>query len=108
MNTNPYGTKFDWRQGNDPSKYGYTQWSVFGEKTTYFAPSTKDYLMNYRVNNLEQLVGQLRKDGVTVVDPIEASDYGKFVRIINCDQNKVELWEPKEEDYNKDIGGRSK
>ncbi len=105
MDAGPYGAKFDWRQGDDPSKYGCTQWTIFGEKTTYFAPSTKDFMINYRVNNLTQLVEQLEKEGVTLVDTIQDSDYGKFIHILDCEQNKVELWEPKVEDYNTKVGG---
>ncbi|MFI5196600.1 MAG: nuclear transport factor 2 family protein [Chitinophagales bacterium] len=108
LDTNPYGTKFEWRQGDDPSKYGCTQWSPFGEKTTYFAPSTKDFMINYRVNNLEKLVEKLRNDGVTILDAIEDSDFGKFVHILDCEQNKVELWEPKDAEYNTIVGGRTK
>jgi predicted enzyme related to lactoylglutathione lyase len=108
MDTNPYGTKFEWRQGSDPSKYGCTQWSVFGEKTTYFAPSAKDFMINYRVHHIVQLVEQLRKDGVTIVDNIDDTDYGKFVHILDCEQNKVELWEPKDADYDKVVGGPQK
>ncbi len=105
LDAGPYGAKFDWRQGDDQSKYGCTSWSVFGEKTTYFAPSTKDFMINYRVNNLSLLVEQLQKDGITLVDTIQDSDYGKFIHILDCEQNKVELWEPKVEDYNTKAGG---
>ncbi len=105
LDAGPYGAKFDWRQGDDQSKYGCTSWSVFGEKTTYFAPSTKDFMINYRVNNLTQLAEQLQKEGVTLVDTIQDSDYGKFIHILDCEQNKVELWEPKVEDYNAKVGG---
>ncbi len=73
---------------------GVTQWSTFAENTKYFEPSTKDFMINYRVADLEGLVEQLKKEGVTIVDEIEASDYGKFVHIIDPEGNKVELWEP--------------
>jgi ketosteroid isomerase-like protein/predicted enzyme related to lactoylglutathione lyase len=106
VDTNPYGAKFEWQQGDDPSKYGCTQWTPFGEKTTYFAPSAKDFMINYRVNNLEKLVDELRKDGVTIIDTIEPSDFGKFIHILDCEQNNVELWEPKDVAYNKVVGGR--
>jgi predicted enzyme related to lactoylglutathione lyase len=94
METNQYGANFEWRQAEDPTKKGSTQWSPFAETTKYFDPSTKDFMINYRVENLEALVEQLRNDGVTIVDKIEASDYGKFVHIIDVEGNKVELWEP--------------
>ena len=53
-------------------------------------------MINYRVENLEQLVDQLKKEGVTIVDKIETYDYGKFVHILDIEGNKIELWEPKD------------
>jgi len=53
-------------------------------------------MINYRVENLETLVEQLKNEGVTIIDKIEASDYSKFVHIIDIEGNKVELWEPKD------------
>ena len=96
LNTNQYGTVFEWRQGADTTKKGFTQWSTFAETTKYFQPSTKDFMINYRVENLEALVGELKKDGVTIVDAIESYDYGKFVHILDAEGNKVQLWEPKD------------
>ena len=108
LDTDKYGTNFEWRQGEDSTKYGFTQWSPFGEKTTYFEPSTKEYMINYRVKNLEQLVQQLKKDGVTLTDKIETYDYGKFVHILDIEGNKIELWEPNDVEYNKIVSGRTK
>jgi predicted enzyme related to lactoylglutathione lyase len=98
FDANQYGANFEWRQAADPTKKGSTQWSPFAETTKYFEPSTKDFMINYRVENLEALVDQLKNEGVTIVDKIEASDYGKFVHIIDIEGNKVELWEPGEND----------
>jgi predicted enzyme related to lactoylglutathione lyase len=94
LKNDPYGTKFEWRQAEDSTKKGSTVWSPFPETTHYFEPSTKDYMINYRVGNLEALVEELKKAGVTVTDKIEASEYGKFVHILDLEGNKVELWEP--------------
>jgi predicted enzyme related to lactoylglutathione lyase len=99
INTNQYGAVFEWRQAIDSTKRGYTQWSPFGEKTTYFEPSTKDFMINYRVENLSRLVEQLKKDGVTITDEIETVEYGKFVHVLDLEGNKVELWEPNDEAY---------
>jgi hypothetical protein len=63
LNTNPYGSVFEWYQGADSTKKGFTQWSPFKETTRYFEPSTKDFMINYRVENLEALVEQLKIDG---------------------------------------------
>ena len=94
--TTDYGANFEWREDADSTKKGSTTWSPFSETTKYFEPSTKDFMINYRVENLEVLVEQLKSEGVTIVDKIEDSDYGKFVHIIDGEGNKVELWEPKD------------
>jgi hypothetical protein len=78
LNTNQYGTVFEWRQGADTTKKGFTRWSPFKETTKYFEPSTKDFMINYRVENLEALVEQFKKDSVTVTDKIETVEYGKI------------------------------
>lgn len=101
LNTNQYGAVFEWRQATDSTKKGFTQWSPFAETTKYFEPSTKDYMINYRVADLEGLVDQLKKDGVTIADKIEVVDYGKFVHIIDIEGNKIELWEPNDIEYEK-------
>jgi len=101
INTNQYGAVFEWYQGADSTKKGFSQWSPFGEKTKYFEPSTKDFMINYRVENLEVLVENLKKEGVTIVDKIESVDYGKFVHIMDIEGNKLELWEPNDIVYEK-------
>jgi predicted enzyme related to lactoylglutathione lyase len=101
LKTNEYGAVFEWRQGADTTKKGFTQWSPFSEKTRYFQPSTKDFMINYRVENLELLIEQLKKNGVTVVDTIETFDYGKFVHIMDIEGNKIELWEPNDMEFEK-------
>lgn len=108
LNTDQYGTNFEWREGADPTKYGFTQWSPFSDSTKYFEPSTKDFMINYRVRNLDQLVEELKKGGVTIVDEIESYDYGKFIHIIDIEGNKIELWESNDIEYNKIVGGRTK
>jgi len=97
LNVNEYGATFEWRENEDSSKTGQTQWSPFAETTTYFDPSSKDFMINYRVENLEELVEELRKEGVTIVDNIESYDYGKFVHIMDIEGNKIELWEPNDQ-----------
>ena len=101
LNTNQYGAVFEWRQGADTTKKGFTQWSPFKESTKYFEPSTKDFMINYRVENLEGLIEQLKKEGVTVADTIQSVDYGKFVHIMDIEGNKIELWEPNDIEYEK-------
>lgn len=96
FNTTPYGTSFEWRDITDSTKRGLTQWNPFPEDTKYFEPSEKDFMINYRVEDLEQLVEVLRKENVTILDHIETFDYGKFVHILDPEGNKIQLWEPKD------------
>jgi predicted enzyme related to lactoylglutathione lyase len=94
LNTNPYGASFEWYESPDSSKKAMTQWTPFAETTKYFEPSSKDFMINYRVENLEVLIEQLKSEGVTILDNMETYDYGKFVHILDAEGNKVELWEP--------------
>jgi len=94
FDTTEYGTSFEWRQLDDSTKKGVTQWNPFKEATKYFEPSSKDFMINYRVENLEALVEELKKENVTILDKIETYDYGKFVHILDLEGNKIQLWEP--------------
>lgn len=86
-----YGATFEWLQADDSTKKGQTQWNPFPETSKYF---DKEFMINYRVENLEALVEELKKEGVTIVDNIESYDYGKFVHILDAEGNKIQLWEP--------------
>ena len=91
---NQYGSTFEFRNANRPGEINYLEWSPLKKGTKYFAPSTREFMINYRVQNIEGLVKKLRKNGVMIVDTIESFDYGKFVHIMDPDGNKIELWEP--------------
>jgi predicted enzyme related to lactoylglutathione lyase len=93
LDANPYGATFEWYESADSTKKAQTQWTPFPETTKYFEPSKQDFMINYRVENLEALVEELKKEGVTIVDKIESYDYGKFVHILDGEGNKVQLWE---------------
>ena len=89
-----YGSSFEFRNANNPDEVNYLQWSPFEKDTKYFDPSKKEFMINYRVDNLELLVTELKKNGVNVLDKIESFDYGKVVHILDPEGNKIELWEP--------------
>ncbi|CAN5429388.1 hypothetical protein BH09BAC6_BH09BAC6_11930 [soil metagenome] len=108
LNTDKYGTSFEWRQAADSTKKGYTQWAPFSEKTKYFDPSAKDFMINYRVENLTALLTELQKEGVTIIDKMEVYDYGKFVHIMDIEGNKIELWEPVDPVYARGAAGITK
>ncbi|MFP3590829.1 VOC family protein [Chryseobacterium sp. SIMBA_038] len=94
LDTNDWGSTFESRNINNPDEVNALQWSPFKNGSEYFAPSKKEFMINYRVQNIEGLVKNLKENGVTVVDEIVAHEYGKFVHIMDADGNKIELWEP--------------
>ena len=104
INTDEYGAVFEWWQGADSTKKGYTQWSPFSEKSKYFE---KDFMINYRVADMDGLIAQLKKENVTIVDSVESVSYGKFVHIMDLEGNKIELWEPYDLEYGKLGSGKT-
>ena len=74
---------------------GLTVWHVAGKDSKWFAPSESSFMINYRVDNLDELLKQLRAGGVTIVKGPDSEDNGKFAWIMDPDDNKIELWEPK-------------
>ena len=93
LTPNDYGSMFEFIE-SDSKKTAYLQWSPFNKSTDYFKPSEKEFMINYRVVNIEALVDELKANGVTVVDSIETYEYGKFVHVMDPEGNKIELWEP--------------
>jgi predicted enzyme related to lactoylglutathione lyase len=89
--TDDYGCTFWWKDkdGRDCS----TQWSPFKEDTSYFEPSSKDFMFNYRVEDLEALLLVLKEEGVTIVGDMATYKYGKFAWVLDNEGNKIELWE---------------
>lgn len=71
-----------------------TVWSTFPEDTTYFAPSTAPFMINFRVADLEAMLEQLRAAGVEVDDRVEEYEYGRFGWATDLEGNRFELWEP--------------
>jgi len=94
LEVNDYGSTFESRDLTNPDQINALQWSPFKNGSEYFAPSKKEFMINYRVQNIEGLVEKLKENGVTVLDEIVSYDYGKFVHIMDPEGNKIELWEP--------------
>lgn len=101
---NEWGSSFEFRNAHRPGEINYLQWSPFKTGSEYFAPSRKEFMINYRVQNIEGLVDKLKANGVTIVDEIEQYEYGKFVHIMDLEGNKIELWEPVDSVFTK-MGG---
>ncbi|MCC6371936.1 MAG: VOC family protein [Bacteroidia bacterium] len=99
LEINAWGTVgFESRNLEQPEVINNTQWSPFKKGSDYFAPSKKEFMINYRVQNIEGMVEQFKQNGVTVLDSIATYEYGKFVHIMDTEGNKIELWEPAGED----------
>lgn len=94
LKVNEWGSSFETRNANRPEEINYLQWSPFKNGSAYFAPSKKEFMINYRVQNLEGLLKKLKTNGVTILDEVETYEYGKFVHIMDDEGNKIELWEP--------------
>jgi len=106
LETNEYGSSFEFRNANKPEQINYLVWSPFKNGSEYFAPSKKEFMINYRVQNIQGLVNKLKENGVTIVDEIETFEYGKFVHIMDSEGNKIELWEPIDSVFT-DMGGKT-
>lgn len=77
-----------------PPETGMTVWSAFPADTAYFGPGQQPVMVNYRVDDLSALLQQLEAAGVWVDPKREDHDYGHFAWILDCDGNRVELWQP--------------
>jgi predicted enzyme related to lactoylglutathione lyase len=73
---------------------GCTVWNAAAPDTKWFSPSESSFMINYRVDDLDTMLAQLRADGVTIVGEPESHENGKFAWIMDPDGNKLELWQP--------------
>ena len=94
FSTDQYGHLFEFREEDHPGNRGYLQWSPFPAETNYFSPSSREFMVNYRVDDLEGLVAQMRQSGIAFLDEMETYPYGKFIHLLDPEGNKIELWEP--------------
>ena len=86
---------FQWRDKDDTARLGTTVWGLFRADTKYFGPNDKQYMINYRVRDLERMLAQLRALGVTVDGKIEDDFNGRFASVMDPEGNRIQLWEPK-------------
>jgi predicted enzyme related to lactoylglutathione lyase len=73
---------------------GATVWHVAEKNTQWFSPSASSFMINYRIDNLSEMLAQLKQNGVEIVKGPESDENGKFAWVLDPDGNKVELWEP--------------
>jgi predicted enzyme related to lactoylglutathione lyase len=88
------GVILKWPDDNADDR-GLTVWHVAAKDTQWFSPSQASFMVNYRVDNLGEMLAQLRAAGVEVIGGPESHENGAFAWIMDPDGNKVELWEPK-------------
>ncbi len=91
-----YGANFEWRQAGDSTKKGFTLWAPFKETSKYFE---KEFMINYRVSNMDALLTSLAAHGIRPIDSVERASYGSFVHIKDPEGNRIELWEPNDTAY---------
>lgn len=84
-----YGAMFP----NPKDGEGYQVWGVFKADTDYFAPSEKEFMINFRVIDLDGLLAKLALKGVDQIKPMEEHEYGRFAWIMDPEGTKIELWE---------------
>lgn len=94
-----WGTSFPWRDYEHPDNPGSTTWGVFADESDYFGNSGQEFMINYRVNDLDALLESLERQGIFPVKSTETFDYGKFVWIDDVDGRRIELWEPKDDAF---------
>lgn len=107
LNMDAWGTNFEWRLTDKPESKAFTQWSLIDANDTRVIPKGASFVINYRVENLVELVEQLRGEGVNVIDAIQEFSYGKFVHIEDIEGNKIELWEANDIEYERIVEGRT-
>ena len=91
----------------NPEKKGYTQWSPFEKDTKYFEPSEKEFMINFRVHDLENLLVEMKSKGVKILGEMESYEYGKFAHILDPEGNKIELWEPVDKVFTRMYKGKT-
>ena len=72
---------------------GMTVWHVAAKDSDWFSPSSSPFMINYRVDDLDELLAQLRRDGIEIVKGPDVDTNGKFAWIMDPDGNKIELWQ---------------
>jgi predicted enzyme related to lactoylglutathione lyase len=88
------GFAFKWRSEKNSEGNGTTVWNIFKTDTKYFDPSQSTFMINYRVDNLDELLRVLRVEGCNVDSKVEESEFGKFGWLMDPEGNRIELWQP--------------
>lgn len=99
-----YGASFEWRQSGDPDKKGYSVFSAMKTGSPYFQPSAQPFMLNFRVENLDELLESLESEGIEIIGQPDRQPYGTFAWILDPNGIKIELWEPVDPAYEEMVG----
>lgn len=84
----------NWREAMREAENPVTVFSFFPDDSSYFSPSTSQFMMNFRVDNLDAMLEQFKNAGVQVLPESHEDENGRFVWILDPEDNKIELWQP--------------
>jgi predicted enzyme related to lactoylglutathione lyase len=87
------GAILKWSEDKSADR-GLTVWHVAEKDTEWFSPSPSSFMINYRIDNLAEMLSELQRDGVEILKGPESDENGTFAWILDPDGNKVELWQP--------------
>jgi predicted enzyme related to lactoylglutathione lyase len=93
------GSSFFWRDNDQPELKGRTEWSIMDAASTYMGKPEQQFMINYRVDNLDELLAELAEKGVEQIGETDVQPYGKFAWVLDGDGNRIELWEPQEDGF---------
>ncbi len=102
LDTDEYGTNFEWRHSSNPDRLGYSQWSPFKNDSEYF---DGEFMINYRVDDLNGILESLASNGTELIGEIQEEKFGRFAHVRDPEGIKLELWEPNDEQYKKILDG---
>jgi predicted enzyme related to lactoylglutathione lyase len=88
------GVTFTWEDPQHPKREGATALAMVPADTSYFGPGGQQFMVNFRVRDLDAMLAQLRAAGVTVDETVQEYEFGRFAWFVDPDGNRVELWEP--------------
>ena len=96
--TDKWGRMFPHADGDAADGGGYTVMGLHGPSSTYFEPSTREFMLNLRVDDLDGVLADLRARGIEPVKIFEPDPHGRFAHIMGPDGIKLELWQPAPEE----------
>jgi predicted enzyme related to lactoylglutathione lyase len=88
---------FEWREKEQPEVAGMTLWTVMPTTSTYLDPTRATFMLNYRVDDLDGMLAQLREAGANVDEKVDDNEFGRFGWATDPEGNRFELWQPPKE-----------